>query len=64
MKYMLLMQFSAAGADFPRIDTWTPEEIQAHIGFMGGSTRSSPPTGSGSRGGPRRPAAGPHRPRR
>ena len=34
MKYMLLMQFSAAGADFPSIDTWTPEEIAAHIGFM------------------------------
>ncbi|MER8185035.1 YciI family protein [Kitasatospora sp. NPDC094015] len=34
MKYMLLMQFSAATADFPTIDTWTPEEIQAHIGFM------------------------------
>lgn len=34
MKYMLLMQFSATGADFPSIDTWTPEEIQAHIGFM------------------------------
>jgi hypothetical protein len=34
VKYMLLMQFSAQGADFPSIDTWTPEEIQAHIGFM------------------------------
>jgi hypothetical protein len=34
MKYMLLMQFSAQTADFPSIDTWTPEEIQAHIGFM------------------------------
>ncbi|MFI7574709.1 YciI family protein [Micromonospora sp. NPDC049497] len=32
---MLLMQFSAAGTAFPAIDTWTPEEIQAHIGFMG-----------------------------
>ncbi|MEU4780123.1 YciI family protein [Micromonospora sp. NPDC023633] len=32
---MLLMQFSAAGTDFPPIDTWTPEEIRAHIGFMG-----------------------------
>ncbi|MEU3456688.1 YciI family protein [Micromonospora sp. NPDC006766] len=31
---MLLMQFSAAGADFPSIDTWTPEEFQAHIDFM------------------------------
>lgn len=34
MKYMLLMQFSAQNTDFPSIDTWTPEEIQAHIGFM------------------------------
>ncbi|WP_233512600.1 YciI family protein [Micromonospora deserti] len=32
---MLLMQFSAAGTDFPPIDTWTPAEIRAHIGFMG-----------------------------
>ncbi|MBM7493345.1 hypothetical protein JOD64_004567 [Micromonospora luteifusca] len=35
MKYMLLMQFSAAGTDFPGIDTWTPQEVQAHIAFMG-----------------------------
>jgi hypothetical protein len=34
VKYMLLMQFSSQTADFPSIDTWTPEEIQAHIGFM------------------------------
>ncbi|WP_246017307.1 YciI family protein [Micromonospora pisi] len=34
VKYMLLMQFSAATADFPSIDTWSPQEIQAHIGFM------------------------------
>lgn len=34
MKYMLLMQFSAAGTDFPEISTWAPEEIQAHIAFM------------------------------
>ncbi|WP_371502384.1 YciI family protein [Kitasatospora sp. NBC_00374] len=34
MKYMLLMQFSAATAGFPAIDTWTPEVIRAHIGFM------------------------------
>ncbi|MDH6460265.1 hypothetical protein M2302_000420 [Micromonospora sp. A200] len=34
MKYMLLMQFSAAGTDFPSIDTWTPDEIAAHIAFM------------------------------
>ncbi|MDI6100366.1 YciI family protein [Actinoplanes sp. NEAU-A12] len=31
---MLLMQFSAAMDDFPPISGWTPEEIQAHIGFM------------------------------
>lgn len=35
MKYMLLMQFSEAGAEFPPIHDWTPDEIQAHIGFMG-----------------------------
>ncbi|SBT67885.1 Uncharacterized conserved protein [Micromonospora sediminicola] len=35
MKYMLLMQFSAAGAEFPSVDTWTPEEFRAHIDFMG-----------------------------
>ncbi|MFC8074326.1 YciI family protein [Streptomyces sp. NPDC057137] len=35
MKYMLLMQFSAATTDFPEISTWTPEEIRAHIAFMG-----------------------------
>lgn len=35
MKYMLLMQFSPAGAEFPSIDTWKPAEIQAHIGHMG-----------------------------
>lgn len=34
MKYMLLMQFSAQTADFPPIDSWTPEELQAHIAFM------------------------------
>ncbi|MEV4758353.1 YciI family protein [Micromonospora sp. NPDC049559] len=34
MKYMLLMQFSAATADFPSIDTWAPDEIKAHIAFM------------------------------
>jgi hypothetical protein len=31
---MLLMQFSEATGDFPAISTWTPEEVQAHIGFM------------------------------
>ncbi|WP_205862184.1 YciI family protein [Planosporangium thailandense] len=31
---MLLMQFSAANADFPGIDSWTPEELGAHIAFM------------------------------
>jgi hypothetical protein len=34
MKYMLLMQFSAATADFPGIDSWTGEELKAHIAFM------------------------------
>ncbi|MFI6227611.1 YciI family protein [Micromonospora echinospora] len=34
MKYMLLMQFSAAFDEFPMIYTWQPEEVQAHIGFM------------------------------
>jgi len=34
VKYMLLMQFSAANADFPSITGWKPEEIQAHIAFM------------------------------
>ncbi len=34
MKYMLLMQFSAATADFPALDTWAPGEVQAHIAFM------------------------------
>ncbi|MFV2116254.1 YciI family protein [Micromonospora sp. LOL_025] len=32
---MLLMQFSAAGTDFPPIETWAPEEIRAHVAFMG-----------------------------
>jgi hypothetical protein len=36
MKYMMLMQFSAAQNDFPSIDTWSAEEIQAHIEFMQG----------------------------
>lgn len=35
MKYMLLMQFSAENSGFPDISTWTPEEIRAHIAFMG-----------------------------
>jgi hypothetical protein len=34
MKYMMLMQFSAAQTDFPTIDTWSAEEIKAHIEFM------------------------------
>ncbi|WP_042370770.1 YciI family protein [Streptacidiphilus neutrinimicus] len=34
MKYMLLMQFSEKNVDFPKIDEWRPEEIQAHIRFM------------------------------
>lgn len=40
MKYMLLMQFSAKTADFPGIDGWTPEEIQAHIRFMHDTNRA------------------------
>lgn len=35
MKYMLLMQFSAENAGFPDLSSWTPEEIRAHIAFMG-----------------------------
>jgi hypothetical protein len=35
VKYMLLMQFSLKNAGFPPIETWTAEEIQAHISFMG-----------------------------
>ncbi|MGW0411420.1 YciI family protein [Streptomyces collinus] len=34
MKYMLLMQFSEKNADFPKLEEWRPEEIQAHIRFM------------------------------
>ncbi|WP_405014576.1 YciI family protein [Kitasatospora sp. NBC_01539] len=34
MKYMLLMQFSAATADFPIISEWAESEVQAHIAFM------------------------------
>jgi hypothetical protein len=34
VKYMLLMQFSAAQTDFPSIDTWSAEELKAHIEFM------------------------------
>ena len=39
MKYMLLMQFSGQTADFPPIGTWSPEELQAHIAFMGDVNR-------------------------
>jgi hypothetical protein len=39
VKYMLLMQFSAANTDFPPIGNWRPEEIQAHIAFMGDVNR-------------------------
>ncbi|MCQ4207061.1 MULTISPECIES: YciI family protein [Streptomyces] len=36
MKYMLLMQFSAAQHDeVPPIDSWSPDELKAHIAFMG-----------------------------
>jgi hypothetical protein len=34
VKYIVLMQFSAAGTDFPSMDTWTPEEVLAHIEHM------------------------------
>ncbi|WP_431676937.1 YciI family protein [Kitasatospora sp. KL5] len=34
MKYMLLMQFSARGNDFPAITEWAEEEVRAHIAFM------------------------------
>jgi hypothetical protein len=34
MKYMLLMQFSPLTADFPSMEAWAPEEVQAHIAFM------------------------------
>jgi hypothetical protein len=34
VKYMLLMQFSAAQTDFPAIDTWPAEDVKAHIEFM------------------------------
>ena len=34
MKYIVLMQFSAAGTDFPSMDTWTQEEVRAHIEHM------------------------------
>ncbi|WP_406865473.1 YciI family protein [Streptomyces sp. HUAS MG47] len=31
---MVLMQFSSQTLEVPRIDTWQPEEINAHIDFM------------------------------
>ncbi len=34
MKYIVLMQFSAAGTDFPSMDTWTQDEVRAHIEHM------------------------------
>jgi hypothetical protein len=34
MKYMLLMQFGAQ-TEFPPISTWHPEDVRAHIEFMG-----------------------------
>ncbi|TDQ54217.1 YciI family protein [Actinorugispora endophytica] len=33
MKYMLLMQFNARSG-LPPIDTWSPGEVGAHVGFM------------------------------
>ncbi|MDI2125200.1 YciI family protein [Yinghuangia seranimata] len=37
---MLLMQFSSATADFPGITEWTPDEIKAHIAFMGRTNKT------------------------
>jgi hypothetical protein len=34
MKYMMLMQFSAAQTEVPDLSTWSAEEVQAHIAFM------------------------------
>ncbi|WP_042399159.1 YciI family protein [Streptacidiphilus carbonis] len=34
MKYMLLMQFSQVSADFPPLNTWSQDEVAAHITFM------------------------------
>jgi hypothetical protein len=45
MKYMMLMQFSAAQTDFPSIDTWAAEEIQAHIEFMRSTNEEFTKTG-------------------
>ncbi|MEV7782993.1 YciI family protein [Kitasatospora sp. NPDC088351] len=39
MKYMLLMQFSEKTVDFPKIDEWKPEDVQAHIRFMQDTNR-------------------------
>ncbi|WP_030275501.1 YciI family protein [Streptomyces sp. NRRL B-24484] len=35
MKYMLLMQFSAEGTEFPAITEWAEQDVKAHIAFMG-----------------------------
>ncbi len=38
MKYLLLKHYRggpAPAVDFPRMDRWTPEEVDAHIRFMG-----------------------------
>ncbi len=40
MKYMLLMQFSGRTLDVPPIGTWSPQELQAHIAFMGDVNRT------------------------
>ena len=37
MKYLLLKHYRGGPAptvDFPPMDRWTPEEVDAHIGFM------------------------------
>ncbi|MEN3534321.1 YciI family protein [Microbispora sp. ZYX-F-249] len=38
MKYMLLMQFGPQ-SDIAPIDTWSPEDVKAHIEFMGDVNR-------------------------
>ena len=38
MRYLLLKHYRggpAPAADFPPMDQWTPEEVDAHLSFMG-----------------------------
>ena len=40
MRYLLLKHYRggpAPAADFPPMDQWTPEEVDAHLSFMGDS---------------------------